>query len=110
MRLPALLFAIVLLLSPLCLARDQALSSSEPSSPDSNRTAEQATPQPADVWRVPLHRSELFDSADAVCFTVRTYIMKRESPDSDVTRRVKHVTCQPAGKFEFRSAVAAPEK
>jgi hypothetical protein len=111
MRLPALLLVTVVLLSAFSFAQDEALISSDPSYTDSNQTAEQAIPEPADAWRVPLYRAERFDSAaDAVCFTLRSYIMKRESPYSDVTRRVKHVTCQPAWKFEFRSAVAAPEK
>jgi hypothetical protein len=39
------------------------------------------------------------------CYALRTYIMVRESRDSDVTHRDGYVTCQPAWKFEVRSAV-----
>ena len=110
MRLPALLVVTIVLLSAFSFAQDEGLILSEPYYSDSNQTVEQAIPQPADAWRVPLYRAERFDSADTACLKLRTYIMKRESPYSDVTRRVKHVTCQPAWKFEIRSAVAVPEK
>ena len=46
---------------------------------------------------------------DDYCLMLRTYIMVRESRDSDVTRRDGHYVCQPAHKFEFRSAVGKPQ-
>lgn len=44
-----------------------------------------------------------------VCYMMRTYIMVREDRDSDVTRRDGHMTCQPAWKFEVRSAGSTAE-
>ncbi len=39
------------------------------------------------------------------CLMLRTFVVVREDRDSDVTRRDGEITCQPAWKFEIRSAV-----
>jgi hypothetical protein len=44
-----------------------------------------------------------------VCLMLRTYIVVREYRNSDVTRRDGEVTCQPAWKFQTRSAVGTVE-
>ncbi|MBV8890782.1 MAG: hypothetical protein JO266_02210 [Acidobacteria bacterium] len=41
----------------------------------------------------------------SVCYSMRTYVVVRESQHSDVTQRAGYVTCQPAWKFEMRKAV-----
>jgi hypothetical protein len=40
-----------------------------------------------------------------VCYTLRTYIVVREERSSDSTRRDGEIVCQPAWKFQTRSAV-----
>lgn len=44
-----------------------------------------------------------------LCYTMRAYLMVREDPHSDVTRRDGYVTCHPAWKFEVRTAVVTVE-
>lgn len=39
------------------------------------------------------------------CLMLRTYIVVRENRDSDVTRRDGEIICQPAWKFDIRTAV-----
>jgi hypothetical protein len=45
-----------------------------------------------------------------VCLMLRTYIVVREDRDSDVTRRDGELICQPAWKFQTRSAVFQQEE
>ncbi len=49
-------------------------------------------------------RARSFNPDDNVCLMLRTYIMVRESPDSDVTHRDGHFVCQPAWRFQVRTA------
>jgi hypothetical protein len=44
---------------------------------------------------------------DKVCYMLRTYRMKRERPDSDVTERDGYSTCQRASKFGVKKAEQA---
>jgi hypothetical protein len=46
---------------------------------------------------------------EPVCLTLRTYRVARESPDSDSTRPAGYSTCQPATRFQFRTAVDTRE-
>lgn len=46
---------------------------------------------------------------DAVCLKIRSYVMKRDSKNSDATHLVGYSTCQPAKKFQLRSAVETPQ-
>lgn len=41
---------------------------------------------------------------DAMCATMRTYVVAREWPGSDTTRIVGYSRCQPAWKFQLRTA------
>jgi hypothetical protein len=51
-----------------------------------------------------------FDSErEKECYTLRTYRMKRERPDSDVTERDGYSTCQRASKFGVKKAERAGE-
>ena len=43
-------------------------------------------------------------SENRYCLMLRTYIVVRDDRDSDVTRRDGEIICQPAWKFEVRSA------
>jgi hypothetical protein len=44
------------------------------------------------------------DFNDSVCATMRTYVVARERPGSDATRVVRYARCQPAWKFQLRTA------
>lgn len=46
---------------------------------------------------------------DAVCLKIRSYVMKRDSKNSDATHLAGYSTCQPAKKFQLRSAVGTPQ-
>jgi hypothetical protein len=45
-----------------------------------------------------------FDTGDThvTCLTMRTYVVARENPNSDVTHRVGYYECIPAWKFDMR--------
>jgi hypothetical protein len=69
-------------------------------------TAESGSPvMNGDMTRVPLKRSLTLSKDDYVCLKLRTYVVRRVDPESDITRLHSYSTCQPAWKFETRSAV-----
>ena len=47
-----------------------------------------------------------FDSGDShvTCLTMRTYVVARENPNSDVTHPVRYYECVPAWKFDIRTS------
>jgi hypothetical protein len=47
-----------------------------------------------------------FDSGDShvSCLTMRTYVVARENPNSDVTHAVRYYECVPAWKFDLRTS------
>jgi hypothetical protein len=50
------------------------------------------------------------DDRDNVCYTMRSYIMSRESRDSDSTKLVGYSTCQPSSKYELRTTGEDPKE
>ena len=46
---------------------------------------------------------------DEVCLKIRSYLMKRDSKDSDSTHLAGYSTCQLAGKYQLKSVVDAPK-
>jgi len=40
---------------------------------------------------------------DKLCYSMRSYRVKRENKDSDITRPAGYSTCQPAKRFQMRS-------
>ena len=48
------------------------------------------------------------DSA-STCYSIRSYRMKRDDPQTDVTRPDGYSTCQPASRFGVKSAVDSRE-
>lgn len=62
-----------------------------------------ATAQPA-VPQAHLSRRDVMDeSRDGVCYTMRTYVVARESRDSDVTYPKAYYECLPDWKVQTRS-------
>ncbi|HVO61664.1 MAG TPA: hypothetical protein VMT53_12050 [Terriglobales bacterium] len=109
MRVLGLLGGFLLAASLLSYASDQVTT---PASPQAN-TRSNDTAVATSHWHS-RQRRFLPDRGQSsrdenVCLMLRTYIVVRESRDSDVTRRDGEVICQPAWKFQTRSAVARPE-
>lgn len=48
------------------------------------------------------------DSA-SICYSIRTYRMKRDDPQTDVTRPDGYSTCQPATRFAVKSVEDSPQ-
>ena len=46
---------------------------------------------------------------EKTCYTIRTYRVARESPDSDSTRAAGYSTCQRATRFQLKEAVDSRE-
>jgi hypothetical protein len=46
---------------------------------------------------------------EATCYTLRTYRVARENPESDTTRPAGYSTCQRATRFQLRTAVDSRE-
>jgi len=46
---------------------------------------------------------------EKMCYTIRTYRVARESPDSDATRPAGYSTCQRATRFQLKEAVDSRE-
>jgi len=42
--------------------------------------------------------------ADATCFTMRSYVVARDSKDSDSTHPAGYSTCQPSNRYQVKSA------
>jgi hypothetical protein len=47
--------------------------------------------------------------ADNSCFAIRSYVMARDSKNSDSTHLVGYTTCVPSGKYQVRTVVGTPE-
>jgi hypothetical protein len=45
---------------------------------------------------------------DATCFTMRSYVVARDSRDSDSTHPTGYSTCQPASKYRVRTTQQGP--
>jgi hypothetical protein len=45
---------------------------------------------------------------DATCFTMRSYVVARDSKDSDSTHPTGYSTCQPASKYRVRTTLQGP--
>jgi hypothetical protein len=45
---------------------------------------------------------------DATCFTMRSYVVARDSKDSDSTHPTGYSTCQPASKYRVRTTQQGP--
>ncbi len=40
---------------------------------------------------------------DTVCYAIRSYVVARDSKDSDSTHPVRYSTCQPAARYQLRT-------
>jgi hypothetical protein len=110
MRAIPLLCGFFIAASLLCYGTDPA---STPTTPEMNSPARASID--AGAWRQrrsPSRQSFVGDTdgiprSENVCLMLRTYIVVREDRDSDVTRRDGELVCQPAWKFQTKSAVGS---
>jgi hypothetical protein len=112
MSIPRLLFLSLLI--SLCVATAAAQSSPSDSS-GNERTGNERTVQPGNDSavvrsldsRIP-HILTL-QQDEKTCYTIRTYRVARESPDSDLTRPAGYSTCQRATRFQLKETVDSRE-
>jgi hypothetical protein len=102
--------ALRLLPLVLLIAAAAAQSTSDKNPDSSQRSAarenEPLVPSPLDSHSphiIPLEQNQ------ATCYTLRTYRVARENPDSDSTRPAGYSTCQRAARFQLRTAVDSRE-
>jgi hypothetical protein len=110
MRIPGLLILLVLAIILPGMAADEpqsstssaTLVSTNPDVPDAQNFAAVTGGVKSELSRRGNGPTETFN--DAICATMRTYVMARERRGSDVTRMVGYSRCQPAWKFQLRTA------
>jgi hypothetical protein len=52
----------------------------------------------------PQPRARVLNQNDATCYSIRSYRVKRDDPESDSTRLVGYSTCQPSNRFQVKAA------
>jgi hypothetical protein len=113
MRVPRLLFFFLLVSLGVATAAAQ-------SSPDKSSGSHLRTLPPETLQQETLQQdndsvaSQKFDSPtphiltlqqdEKTCYTLRTYRVARETPDSDSTRPAGYSTCQRATRFQLKTA------
>ena len=118
MRNTALVMTFLFLVACLCAAGDDPPATIKATSAaPATAAAESPSGPPLSMPDAPLAATKVLqspdgyklsravDKRDSVCFTMRSYVVARESPNSDSTRLVAYKTCQPGWKFELRNAV-----
>lgn len=120
MRTTGILLTLFLAFTALSALDDQA----RPASPPQNDAGIMAVPgppadspdiihaepdrnalsSPADAYRRYLSRDS---QAETYCFKMRSYLMARESRDSDATRMVGYSTCDPASRLQLKTTEQA---
>jgi hypothetical protein len=115
---PVRLATVALLLCPIALfSQDQqgqsANGSSIVSAPQSKAPDTLSEP-----WRIippgmnlnnkllqftPRPGTEIASLDDSVCYKIRSYVVARDSKDSDSVHPVKYTTCQPASRYRLKT-------
>jgi len=76
---------------------------------DGNRADDYAHPSAKDVSRIRIglnkFTTEMQPPFDATCYAIRSYLVVRDSPHSDVTHRDGSTTCVPAARVRMYSTV-----
>lgn len=79
------------------------------------------TPSPSEPWKIfpsapgqdkttsflvaPDEAGLLTPDADKVCYAIRSYVVARDSKDSDSVHPVSYSTCQPASRYRLKNTV-----
>ncbi|MGD0567831.1 MAG: hypothetical protein ABSA78_05455 [Candidatus Sulfotelmatobacter sp.] len=56
-----------------------------------------------------LQHALALEQNNATCYSIRLYRVKRDDPQSDTTRAAGYSTCQPAARFQVKTAVDSVE-
>jgi len=59
--------------------------------------------EPPTYLRRPYSQGRPQPDTDNACYTMRSYVVARDSKDSDSTHRVSYSTCQPAQRYQLRT-------
>jgi hypothetical protein len=110
MRISSLLMVVLCGLVSVCAAGDAAGQSSSSQAAVNSFNADWLSPSAIaryDFVRVPADerlgryssRSDSARDGDKICYTIQSFVVKRESSHSDATAPVGYSTCVPASKY-----------
>ena len=113
MRISGLLVVLLCGLVSVCVARDpsrQSSSSQAAANPLSSERFNSSAIAQHDFFDLPgsdrtdrdQQRLNWSEDGDVVCYTIENFLVKRESPHSDVTEPYGYSTCLPASKYSVR--------
>ncbi|HXM23982.1 MAG TPA: hypothetical protein VN948_22185 [Terriglobales bacterium] len=105
MRIFGLLVFLLCGLVSVCAASDPLRQSSSPPAAANSFDSDLFNGSSASDRADRDHRR--FDPArdgDLTCYTIESYLVKRQSPNSDVTEPAGHSTCQRASKYSVKKA------
>jgi hypothetical protein len=101
---------VLSLLIPLCVVTVAAQSpsgkSADSSSPAAESKKDSVVIRPLDSG---MQHILTLEQNEATCYTLRTYRVVRDDPESDTTRPAGYSTCQRAARFQLRTAVDSLE-
>jgi len=104
MRIAFLLAALLCGLVSLCVAGDQPRQSSSARFDSASGIVHPDGLALAGSDRADGARSDPARDGDVTCYTVQSYRVKRQSPDSDAVEPVGYSTCQRASKYGVKAA------
>ena len=107
MRIPSLFVLLLAFLLAASTALSQAPASTKSSASSDTTTHKSQRPQSGEQAKVTTVRAPTW-TGDLVptCLSIRRYRVKREAPDSDVTRVVAYTTCVPTRNIAIMNADA----
>jgi hypothetical protein len=98
------------LLIALCVATVAAQTPSDKTSDSSQAASSQGEHNSSNITpQVHTQHILTLEQNETTCYTLRTYRVARENPESDSTRPAGYSTCQPATRFQLRTAVDSPK-
>jgi hypothetical protein len=103
MRIPFLVAVVLCGLVSLCVAGDQARQSSSSRFDSASGIVHPGDLEQDSAVRERLRR-ELAEDGDVTCYTLQSYLVKRQSPDSDAVAPVGYSTCLAASKYGVKKA------
>jgi hypothetical protein len=100
MRTSALLLLSLILVGSAFAGDESATNSSQEPAAQSPAAGSFSTMRYDEMGRL-----RFLPESEAMCLKLRTYVVRRIDPNSDITRLHSYRTCTPAWKFQTRSAV-----
>jgi hypothetical protein len=103
---------LAVLLVPLCTFAQTSSAPAKVPEDKANRPMELAEVEPG-ILKSAVSGSILLPpiqmpDTDNVCYTMRTYVVARDSKDSDSVHPVRYSTCTPAGKRQVKKVTQSP--